>query len=261
MKIDYNYHAHTDLCGHASGTPEEYVLKAIQGRITHMGFSDHCPLRLEDGYEANFRVPTQKAREYIAEIRALKEKYKSKIDLHVGFEMEYYPSLFDSMLQYARDIGAQYLILGQHYLDANDERKQMQLHCIQPTTDEEKLKTYVSYVVSAIKIGAFTYVAHPDIFQFTGNVQRYQQEMRKICEASKAYDIPLEINCLGIRDKRCYPNSAFWEMAGQVQCPVTCGFDAHDINAAYDQPSLAQVKALIEKYDLNYIGKPSIKLL
>jgi len=34
----------------------------------------------------------------------------------------------------------------------------------------------------------------------------FKTEMRKICVASKEYNIPLEMNFLGIRDNRCYPN-------------------------------------------------------
>lgn len=36
-----NLHTHTYRCGHATGTEEEYILRAIENRIKVMGFSDH----------------------------------------------------------------------------------------------------------------------------------------------------------------------------------------------------------------------------
>ena len=39
---------------------------------------------------------------------------------------------------------------------------------------------------------------------------------------------------------------------------VTFGFDAHDVMAAYDSGSLNVAEMLVEKYKLNYIGRPKI---
>ena len=47
--MKYNFHTHTYHCHHASGTPEEYVLRAIEGGVTEMGFSDHFPFDFENG--------------------------------------------------------------------------------------------------------------------------------------------------------------------------------------------------------------------
>ena len=49
--MNYNFHTHTFRCHHASGTPEEYVLRAIDVGIEYMGFSDHFPYRFADGYK------------------------------------------------------------------------------------------------------------------------------------------------------------------------------------------------------------------
>ena len=39
---------------------------------------------------------------------------------------------------------------------------------------------------------------------------------------------------------------------------MTFGFDAHDVPSAFDEKSLKKAKMLVEKYNLNYIGKPDI---
>ena len=109
--------------------------------------------------------------------------------------------------------------------------------------------------------GVFTYVAHPDIINFTGDAEVFKTEMTRLCEASKKFSVPLEINFLGIRDNRNYPNELFWEIAGKCEAPVTFGFDAHDVASACEKVSLERAKELVKKHNLNYIGKPELKNL
>lgn len=257
--MDYNYHTHTYRCGHASGTEEEYIKRAIDCGVKYMGFSDHAPLVFSDGYESFFRVPISKVQDYFSTISALREKYKDKIDIKIGFEMEYYPNIFAEMLKTVKGYGAEYLILGEHFSD--EEYPVALQHSAAPSDSVDNLKTYVDRVIEGIKTGKFTYVAHPDMINFTGDTEVYKEQMRKICIASREFCVPLEINCLGIRDKRNYPCSDFWEIAGEENSPVTFGFDAHDILNAYDGDSAIKAKEMVKKYKLNYIGRPEIKSL
>ena len=254
MNMDYNYHTHTVRCSHATGTAESYIERAIECGIKDMGFSDHAPFRYPDGQEDGYRVPVAQARDYVEEISALREKYRGRINIRIGFEMEYYPAYFQDMLAQAVSAGAEYLLLGQHFY--NDSRAGKP--STQATTSEEDLDAYVSCVLSAMESGVFTYVAHPDILRFTGEPTLYREKMRKICALSREKGVPLEINFLGIRDSRHYPNDVFWEIAGEEKSPVTFGFDAHDTQNAYDGESLVKANALVRKYGLHYIGKPKI---
>ena len=254
--MDYNYHTHTKRCGHASGETENYVLRAIENGIKYMGFSEHIPLQSPEGVDGWFRLPKAEIQEYLDEINGLKEKYKDKISISIGFEMEYYPKSFEVMLKTAKECNAEYLILGQHFYE---EEFLNSLYIGKKTEDEEKLVQYVNLVVKAMKTGEFLYVAHPDIINFVGDEQVYRREMIKICEASKELNIPLEINFLGIREGRRYPIEKFWKIAGEVQCPVTFGFDAHDEQSAYDGESLKVAEEIVKKYNLNYTGNPFLK--
>jgi len=254
----HNYHTHTWRCGHASGTEEEYIKRAIECGIKYMGFSDHMPYACSDGFESGFRVPVSEAKKYVLELSSLREKYKDKIDIKIGFEMEYYPLNFKSMLKNAIEYGAEYLILGEHYMS---EEHPDGVHTIVETDSADKLKEYADAVTEGIESGVFTYVAHPDVLNFTGDIRVYQEEIRKICIASRSCNIPLEINFLGIREKRNYPNEAFWEIAGKENSPVTFGFDSHDVQNAFDGNSLCMAKKLVDKYNLNFIGIPEIILI
>ncbi len=256
--MDYNYHSHTFRCNHATGTPEEYILNAIENGIKYMGFSDHFPYICRDGFEARYRVPVSQVKDYFDELNSLRDKYKDKIEIRIGFEMEYYPELFSKMFSDAKEYGAEFLILGQHFLS---EEHPGGVYSMNENDRIDDLKTYVSNVIAGIKSGVFTYVAHPDLFAFTGDSNVYEDKMRKMCKISKEYNVPLEINFLGIRGNRIYPDERFWKIAGEEGCPVVFGFDSHTADSAYDGQSLIKAYALVERFGLNYIGKPNLVII
>jgi histidinol-phosphatase (PHP family) len=82
--------------------------------------------------------------------------------------------------------------------------------------------------------------------------------MRRLAEVAKETNTPLEINFLGIREKRHYPNDLFWQVVGEVGAPVTFGMDAHRPEDAGDKRSVTAAMKLVEKYGLNYIGEPTL---
>ena len=252
----YNYHTHTVRCRHAKDGDEEYVKCAIEAGIKHLGFSDHAPCVFPDGYELNYRVPFSEAKGYVSGISALREKYKDQIEISIGFEMEYYPLYFNEMLENARKVGAEYLILGQHFIMSEYPDG---VGSVGPTDNEESLKIYVDEVIEAIKTGVFTYVAHPDIMCFTGDDEIYHREITRLCLAARETDTPLEINLLGLRYQKHYPTERFWKIAGEVGAPVTIGYDAHDSAWLLDKEKLEVANNLIHKFKLNYIGKPKLR--
>lgn len=253
--IDFNLHTHTKRCHHAIGEDEEYVKTAIKAGIKTLGFSDHAPYLFPSGKQQAHCIEVEQGEEYINSIKTLKRKYADKIELHVGFEMEYYPSYFDGMVSYAKALGAEYLILGQHAIYdgklATHKRK----------GTREDFAEFVNCTVNAMKSGVFTYVAHPDIMQFDEDDKLYLSEMERIAKTSAELNIPLEINLLGIRRGRCYPSENFFRIAGKIGSPITLGIDAHSPEEILEKNAIAVAKNLIKRYNLNYIGLPKINYL
>lgn len=258
--MNYNYHTHTKYCRHASGEMEEYVQYALSHGIRYFGFSEHSPFLFPDGYQSTYhRVFVEETPQYLAEANRLREKYKDRMDITIGYEMEYYPLYFPQMLKMALDYDAEYLILGQHYLGSEHPDG---YPAGVPTENDNDLVEYTQAVLDGIKTGVFTYVAHPDFVNYKGtNDALYEQEMKKICLASKEYNIPLEINFGGARAKENYPSDRFFKIAGEVGCPITMGMDAHTVEAAFDAENIQMGKEMIRRYHLNYIGKPNLILL
>ena len=253
--MEYNLHTHTKRCGHASGEDEEYVKAAMEAGIKTLGFSDHAPFLFPDGKQQPHCVQIENAEKYIKSILRLKEKYSDFIDIHVGFEMEYYPTHFDEMLGYVKGLGAEYLILGQH---AIYDGKYF-VHGIKES--EEDFNEFIRCTLEAMKKGVFSYVAHPDLMQLSGNDELYLDGARRLAVASRELDIPLEINLLGVRGGRCYPSEKFWKVAGEEGSPVTVGIDAHAPSALLEKEAFPVAKWLIKKYHLNYVEMANIRKL
>ena len=91
--LKINYHSHTKRCGHAEGEDEEYVLSAIENGYRIYGFSDHIMLPgfPQLGMRGNYELQAQN---YYDSVKQLKAKYQKQIELHLGWEAEWYGDLF-----------------------------------------------------------------------------------------------------------------------------------------------------------------------
>ena len=252
-----NYHTHTCRCGHAKGSEREYVEAAIQKGLKILGFADHTPQPFQGGYGVGTRMQIEELEDYAKTILALKEEYASEIEIHLGLEVEYFPAVFETLLKNARDCGVEYFLLAQHLLGNGINEP----HVGQPFEDTAFLHRYYQQVEAAIQTGAFSYIAHPDIIRFEGDKAVYEQEMRNLCKLANQYDMPLELNLVGIRYNFHYPNELFWEIAGQENCQVILGSDAHDPQLVKSEEDIERAKVIVEKFGLHLIDRISLRSL
>ena len=245
MPLTANYHTHTVRCSHAVGEDREYAEAAFARGLKILGFSDHVTMPFPDGHESHFRIPRARLAEYVQSVLSLRERYAGRMEILLGFEAEYYPDLFPAMQALLSAYPVDYLILGQHF---NDSRETP--YNTRPQPERAALAAYVDQVLRALETGCFTYVAHPDLLNFTGAERDYRREARRLCEGAKALDVPLEINLLGFREKRTYPNALFWEEAAAVGNRVIIGCDAHDPAHVADPDNVAEGFAWAKRFGL-----------
>lgn len=253
--MEYNYHTHTARCRHASGTEREYIENAIGAGMKVLGFSDHVPYPFPDGYYSNFRMSVEHTEDYAATLTALREEYKGKIDIKIGYEAEYYPAFFEDMLKLITRYECDYLIMGQHFIENEITRKYSGV----TTQDDAYLKQYVDQTCEGMKTGVYTYFAHPDLLNYTGNDGVYEREYSRLIGCAIDCKIPLEINLLGVRDRRCYPHDRFFALCGKMGAPVCIGCDAHSADVVSDDASYAKVLGMCARYDLKLIENPVLR--
>ena len=250
-----NYHTHTARCGHARGKEREYIEYAIERGVKILGFSDHAPQYFTDDYESRIRMGTDALENYAQTVLALKTEYASDIAIHLGLEVEYYPAIFEVLVQHARDCGVEYFLLAQHYLGNEVGEKYTSV----PREEPAFLKRYCQQVIEAMDTGMFTYLAHPDLVRDMGAPEVFEEEMRKLCRAANRNHLPVEINLLGVRDERHYPNEAFWRIAGEEGCQVVLGADAHAPEDVCEPEDVRKAMRLVEKYGLQLLETVELK--
>lgn len=239
--MKYNYHTHTTRCNHAMNTEREYVEAAIASGLKRLGFSDHSPYIFPEkmgNYYSGFRMRPEQAEDYCNTVRKLADEYKGQIDIRLGVEVENYPECFDETDRFLKNLGVEYYILGQHF---NRNEYDGFYVANKRVPDAKTFEEYMDSVVESIKSGRFLYVAHPDLYYYPGDDDFYREQSKKVAEAAKKYNVPLEINILGLADNRHYPQKRFWEVAGEIGCSAVFGIDAH--SAA----QITNAKAVVER--------------
>lgn len=104
MKNKQNLHIHSTFSD-GKHTPEEIVLEAIDRGFASIGFSEHSYMPFSS---SKSQMPVENMENYKKTIRALKEKYRGKIGVFCGMELESYSEVpLD---------GFDYLIGSVHYL-------------------------------------------------------------------------------------------------------------------------------------------------
>ena len=241
-----NLHTHTSRCMHAVGQDREYVEAAIRAGIKTLGFSDHCPQPVRTDFVSHIRMPMSQISDYVQSVLALKKEYKEDIDILLGYEAEYFPATFKELMAALTEYPLDYLILGAHYIPDEETG----FYAGQPTDSLEDLKYYVDNTIEGLQTGVFSYLAHPDLINFTGNIDDYDREMYRLCTFAKENDIPLEINMNGAACLRHYPSQHFWKLAREAGNTIVVGVDAHDPNAFFDQPTMDRVQKLVDDLGL-----------
>lgn len=262
--IDYCYHTHTYRCGHAKGTEEEYVLSAIKNGLKVVGFSDHVLLPGVD--QRCQRGSFDELDDYINTVNRLKEKYKDQIEIHLGFECECSKVFEDYYRSLLKDKGVEYLIIGQHLFFHEDKSYTW---IFEYGNADETLTKYVDEVIEGMKTGLFTYLAHPDLFirKYKEINEHFKRESRRLCEACVKYDIPMEINLGGVRQKPFlkpeylnYPSDEFFKIASEYPIKMIVGVDAHNPDDFMDGVSDYQfAEDLINRFKLNHITRLEFK--
>lgn len=229
-----NYHMHTKRCMHASGRDEDYIISAIKNGYTEVGFSDHTPWKYDSNYIAGMRMKLSQFDDYYASVSYLKEKYKNQISIKIGLECEYFPKYMSWLKQFVIDKRIDYIIFGNHYYKTDENRVYFGTACER----EDMMTAYVDEAIAGLKTGMYSYLCHPDLFMrgrriFDGVARR---ESLRLCEAAKAFQIPLEYNLAGaqyndIMKTMQYPHIEFWKIAADVGNQAIIGVDAHEPSA------------------------------
>jgi len=225
MKVDL--HNHTILCNHATGKNIEYVQEAIKSGIKYFGFSDHAPMEFDYKYRMSF----DQMKDYENEINNLKNEFKDKINILLGYEVDYLPNLIDKRVLEA---DVDYLIGSVHFIDKWGFDNPEFIGKYKEKDIDEIWRVYFETIKEMANTKLFDIVGHIDlikVFQFYPK-KAILEYAKPALEAIKKAEMTIEINMAGLR-KPCneaYPSKDILKEAYKMDIPITFGSDAHSPN-------------------------------
>lgn len=227
-----NYHTHHELCGHAVGTCEDYVLSAIKNNIEELGFSDHAPNSRVDDF--GVRMKPKEFIGYLEDIEYVKNKYKNQLTIKKGIEVEYFydhEEYYDSLKE-----KLDYMILGQHYI--SHTKTLSDLKSSFALQSDKDIQIYAEYVCEGMKTGRFDILAHPDLYMcgYKDWNQKAIEVARRILKCAEVTKTIIEFNGNGFRrgtrntpqgKTQPYPRMEFWNLVKEYNVKTIFGIDCH----------------------------------
>jgi histidinol-phosphatase (PHP family) len=238
-----DYHSHTPLCHHATGTPEEYVEAAIAAGVTEFGISDHAPAHPEP--HDDWRMLERDLPAYFDWVEAARSRAAGRLPIRVGLECDWLPGCEKWIEALARRHDWDYLIGSIHYLGRWDFDNPKWLGRWAETDVEETWTRYWDEYAAMAGSGLFDFLGHPDLvkkfsYRPAGDLRRFYEPA---VAAIAAADGAIELNTAGWH-KPCaeqYPSSEFLQLACSAGIPLLISSDAHapaEVGREFDQAIL-----------------------
>lgn len=172
--IKSNCHTHTTFCD-GKNSAEEMTLAAIKAGFVSLGFSGHSPMY----YEADWTMTKENLSDYIRDVRRVKEKYKDKIDILCGIELDSdYADVNPEDFDYV--IASVHQLHGKGKIYSVDLSPEKLTECVNEVFggDWNKMaETYFNNLADFAVSGDFDIVGHFDLItKFNGKMPLFDEE-------------------------------------------------------------------------------------
>lgn len=236
--IKSNLHTHTIYCD-GENTPEEMLLAAIAKGFRSLGFSEHAPIPAP---EMCGMRPSNIA-EYIEDVKALKEKYKGKINIFLGIENDSLGTQLRDGFDYT--IGSVHMIAEGGTFCCIDDTAEITRACIRDIFDGDAtalVKRYYREVMRNVEENRPDIIGHFDIitkFQdrtpiFDTAGKRYRSIALEALDYVTEFGGIVEVNTGAIARgyrQTPYPDSFILKRLKERNVPITVSADAHSTAA------------------------------
>ena len=244
-------HIHSPFCPHGTkDSLEMYVQKALEEGLEEISFTEHLPLPhgFIDEKIIEESAPDEEAfEEYIKAVKEIKEKYKGKINILVGAEIDYVEGLEDEtakILEKFKD-DLEDSILSVHFVKFEDK-----YYCIDYSPEEYKrlidltgsiealYNLYYKTVIKSMKSNFGTFkvkrIGHPSLVRIFNKVYPYEYSneelLHKVIEEVEKGQYEVDYNTAGIRKQYCkevYPSGLLNKLLDEHGIVKVYGSDSH----------------------------------
>jgi len=220
---------HTALCGHATGSLEDYVQQAIAIGLKEIGFSDHAPMVHErhPGVTMDFRqLPL-----YHKLIDEVKKKYGDKIGIKYALEADFIPGFKAKTKKIISGYPYDYIIGSVHYVNGWAVDDPVTIEKWKTQDIDQVWRDYFKLLRQSAQSGMFQIIGHCDLPKKFGHrpTVDISDEVKATAKVFKETGVAIEINTSGLRKpvKEMYPSPAHLRIYCAAGVPLTFGSDAH----------------------------------
>jgi histidinol-phosphatase (PHP family) len=222
-----DYHTHTVRCGHASGSPAEYVAAARAQGLIGIGIADHLPLLPEPDPELSMDMCDLE--DYVAEVQALKAEFPGYVLL--GVEADYRPETVLEVRALLDSYPFDYTIGSVHHLGGWGFDDPRQIEEYGERDIDDVWVEYFQLVGDAAESGLFTILGHLDLVKKFGYrpTRTLEHELDHLVERIARAGVLVEINTGGLHRpvREAYPSLDILRRLCDAEVAITFGSDAH----------------------------------
>ena len=249
-------HTHTIFCD-GQDDVETMCRAAYEKDLCAVGFSAHAPIFKQTGIDSDWHLKEEKVDEYVSEVLAAKKRWLGKLEVFLGYEVDYIKGMRSPLDSDIRAINPDFLIGSVHYiLPANGAPP---FTVDGPLEEFEKglkegfdgdagalMQCYYDNVLQMTEEGGFDILAHADLIKKNCQDKNLWDEndefirQKEIAAALSHAGLVAEVNTGGVnrgKIRDVYPSLPFLRLFHEDNVPVIITADAHcarDISGNYD---------------------------
>lgn len=269
-------HTHTAFCDGA-GNVDEYCETAAQKGFVSLGFSAHAPLPPELGITTDWHLSTENSLAYIDAVLAAKEKWRSRLEIFLGMEIDFIDGYTGPASQFYKKFPLDYAIGSVHCVIPKGKPLKWAadikdgLLCVDGSAEDFKLllekgfggdwgllcEAYYDSLCLMCRAGGFDVLGHADLVVKNNQSYMYDEHYRRCVEKfvnSVPDGVIAEVNTGGLcrgKTKEIYPAPPILKKLREHSIRVTVNADAHaptHLGGFYDRAFNAIAYAGFEEY-------------
>ena len=239
--LKFDLHTHHDRCGHAVGTIQDYIEAAIKQGLNVIGIADHSPYFSCEEDQPFPRITMAKSEFsiYVNEVLQLREKYKDKIEVLLGVEVDFFPEYVENYRLHFNNYPFDYIIGSVHHVDGVSIFKKGRWEGLSTQEKIQTKETYYHLIEQSAKSGMYQILGHIDAMKgfYPSFSDIPTQAVEHTIKVIAENDIVIEVNTSG-KTKDVggwYPSNDILELAKYYGVRITFGSDAHHPNRVGDE--------------------------
>lgn len=225
-----DYHIHTYLCGHAIGSPEEYIEAAQEAGIKEICFTDHAPD--PTGYDPINRMVMSEYPQYSDIVFRMQKEYPS-INILYGIEADYYHGCEQFLEKWLSEQNFDIVLGSVHYIEEwgfDNPHERIVWNTVDVSNTWNEYFTLLGQLADTRLYDVIAHLDLPKKFRHRPPDEILKKIVEPTMDKIARAEMAIELNTSGLRRPvaEIYPSLMLLEMAYERDIPICFGSDSHE---------------------------------